>query len=67
VITELHFLAGTVVLTGLLLSVTVGHALSGMAYPGAGAPLLPEGPIRKLVIGNVAFLGLCGVLRLLGV
>lgn len=66
-ITELHFMAGAIVLFGLLLSAFVGHAMSGMVYPGVNAPILPDGPFRKLAIGNVAFLAVCGLLRIMGV
>ncbi len=65
-ITELHFFVGVVILCGLLLSASIGHALSGFVYPGVPAPLLPEGPVRTLVFADAAYLLVCGVLRLLG-
>ena len=60
-------MAGAIVLTALLMSAFVGHAVSGMAYPGVGAPVLPEGPVRKLVIADLVFLAVCGLLWMLGI
>lgn len=66
-INEFHLFAGTLTLFALVLSASFGHLISGMAYPGVGAPLFPDGPLRKLLYVNVAYLGVCGLLRLVGV
>lgn len=65
-ISEIHFFLGLLLLGALLTSASIGYAVSGIAYPGAGAPFLPDGPVRKLVYGDVAFLAICGALRLMG-
>lgn len=65
-ITELHFYFGLCVLAGVILCTAVAQGLAGLAYPGSSASLIPEGPARTILVADLGYLALSGVLYLFG-
>ncbi len=55
---EIYMGAAQLVFLVCLITVSAGYFFSGMVYPNAAAPFLPDGPVRTIVLADLVIMGL---------